>query len=298
MAYSSILVPQDGSEVGSSILPFVASLARALQARVTVMTVLDPDRRPGQANDTEIWAEAQALVRRQVQQLADAGVETDAPLVVAGLPSQQIVEQAREGQFDLIAMSTRGHSGVRRGLLGSVTDEVIRSTGVPVLALSPAAIENSAKNDYRLSSMTIPLDGSELAESILPHAQELAQQLSLSIHLLRVIALGSLAYYASEGVTMDTAPVEEELEEEAEAYLGGVIQRLSQGGGTDVDFTVLKGSPALTIIDHLGDTAGNLAAICTHGRSGLGRLLIGSIADSIIRSAGVPVLVVASQDVT
>ena len=296
MAYSSMLVPQDGSDVGSSILPFVASVARSLGARVTVMTVLDPDRRPGQANETEIWAEAQALVRRQVQQLADAGVETDAPVVVAGVPSEQIVGQAQEGEFDLIAMSTRGHSGPRRGLLGSVTDEVIRSTRTPVLALSPSAIEKSAQNDHRLSSLTVPLDGSELAEGILPHAQELAQQLSLGIHLVRVIALGSLAYYASEGVTMDTAPVEEELEEEAAAYLGPIAQRLSEGGGTPTDFTIMKGSPALTIIDHLGNTTGNLAAICTHGRSGIGRLLIGSVADSIIRSAGVPVLVFASQN--
>jgi nucleotide-binding universal stress UspA family protein len=260
------------------------------------MTVLDPDRRPGQANETEIWAEAQALVRRQVQQLADAGVETDAPVVVAGVPSEQIVGQAQEGEFDLIAMSTRGHSGPRRGLLGSVTDEVIRSTRTPVLALSPSAIERSAQNDHRLSSLTVPLDGSELAEGILPHAQEMAQQLSLGIHLVRVIALGSLAYYASEGVTMDTAPVEEELEEEAEAYLGPIARRLSEGGGAPTDFTIMKGSPALTIIDHLGNTTGNLAAICTHGRSGIGRLLIGSVADSIIRSAGVPVLVFSSQE--
>ena len=294
MAYGKILVPQDGSNVGSSVLPFVASIARELQARVTVMTVLEVEQRAGRTAETEIWAEAQAIVRRQAQKLADAGVETDAPLVVSGVPSQQIVAQAREGGFALIAISTRGHSGVRRGLLGSVTDEVVRSTTTPVLVLSPAAIERSARNEHRLSRLTIPLDGSELAESILPHAQELAQQLSLRIHLMRVMAPGSLAYYASEGVTMDTVPLEDELEEEAGAYLEQVAQRLSEGG-TSAEYTVIKGSPALTIIDHLSNTSGNLAAICTHGRTGLGRLLIGSVADSIIRSAGVPVLVFSSQ---
>jgi nucleotide-binding universal stress UspA family protein len=293
MAYGKILVPQDGSDVGSSVVPFVASIARAFQARVTVMTALDMQQRTGRNAETEIWAEAQATVRRQSQLLADAGVETDAPLVVSGVPSQQIVSQAREGGFDLVAMSTRGHSGVRRGLLGSVTDEVIRSTTTPVLVMSPSAIERSDQNEHRLTGLTVALDGSELAETILPHAEELAQQLSLGIHLVRVIALGSLAYYASEGLTMDTAPVEEELEEEAEAYLEQVARRLSDGG-TSTEYTVMKGSPALTIIEHLSHTSGNLAAICTHGRSGFGRLLIGSVADSIIRSAGVPVLVFAA----
>ena len=294
MAFAKILVPQDGSDVGSSVVPFVASIARQFQARVTVMTALDAEQRTGRNAETEIWAEAQAMVRRQSQRFADAGVETDGPVVVSGAPSQQIVSQASKGGFDLIAISTRGHSGVRRGLLGSVTDEVVRSATSPVLVLSPSAIEKSWQNEHRLSGLTVPLDGSELAETILPHAQELAQQLSLDIHLVRVLALGSLAYYAAEGLTMDTAPVEEELEEEAEAYLEQVARRLSEGE-VPADYTVLQGSPALTIIDHLSSTSGNVAAICTHGRSGLGRILIGSVADSIIRSAGVPVLVCAAQ---
>jgi nucleotide-binding universal stress UspA family protein len=289
--FDNILVPLDGSEVAASILPFVGNLARRLGARVTLLTVLVPSPRAG-GTETEAWAEAQAIVRRQATRLLAQGIETTTR-VVTGQPAAEIANQARDGKFSLIAIGTRGHSGLRRGVLGSVTDEVVRSARVPVLVLSPQAMKKSEETGYGLSTITIPLDGSALAESVLPIAEELARKLTLELQLLRVISIGSLAYYAAEGVTMDTSPIEEELEEEATEYLNTVAHGVAQRGIPSVWFNVMRGSPALTIVDHLRTTANNLVAVSTHGRSGLGRLLIGSVTDSIIRSAGVPVLVIA-----
>ncbi|MFQ6026252.1 MAG: universal stress protein [Dehalococcoidia bacterium] len=290
--FDNILVPLDGSEVAASILPYVGDLAQRLGARVTLLTVLVPNQRTG---ETEAWAEAQAIVRRQALRLHDAGVNTNT-LVVPGQPAEEIANQADAGEFSLVAIGTRGHSGLRRGVLGSVTDEVVRTSPVPVLVLSPQAVEKAAETGFGLSTVTVPLDGSELAERVLPIAEELAQQLSLQVQLLRVITLGSMAYYAAEGVTMDTAPIEEELEEEANEYLNGIAHEVAQRGVSSVWFNVMRGSPALSIIDHLRNTSNNLVTVSTHGRSGLGRLLIGSVADSIIRSAGVPVLVITPRD--
>ena len=104
---------------------------------------------------------------------------------------------------------------------------------------------NVNRNDFRLTSITVPLDGSEL-------------------------------------------------EEEASEYLQGVSNRLT-AREINTSATILKGSPAISIMDNLRNTPDTLVAICTHGRSGLGRVLIGSIADSIIRSSGAPVLIITPQ---
>lgn len=291
--YQNILVPLDGSQVASSVVPYVANLSKRLESRVTLLTVFTLPQREARGLETEVRAEAQAVARREAQRLAEAGVAADT-LVVSGRPAEQIVNQAQTRNFDLIAIGTRGQSGIRRGLVGSVTDEVVRSSKVPVLVLSPRAIERSAQTGYGLSGITVPLDGSELAEYVLPFAEELAKRLSLRMSLLRVVQLASLAYYTGDGIPMNTLPLEEELEAEAIAYLSKVAGDLRARGLT-TDQVVLKGSPALAIVDHVKNLENSLVAICTHGRSGLGRLLIGSVADSIIRSSGAPVLVINPQ---
>ncbi len=294
--YKKILVPLDGSEVAASVLPYVGDLAKRLGASVTLFTVVAAGRRAAGASDTAVRAEAEAQARRQAQHLSAAGVTADV-LVVTGQPVEQIISRGQSGGFDLIAIGTRGHSGIRRGLLGSVTDGVVRSSTVPVLALSPRAVEASAQPGYGLATITVPLDGSAVAEGVLAYAEDLAQQLALELRLLRVVSVGTMAYYAVEGGPVDTTPVEQELEEDAAQYLKGVAENVSQRELT-VTCTVERGSPALAIIDHVKNTQDNLVAICSHGRSGLGRLLIGSVADSIIRSSGVPVLVITPQIAT
>ncbi len=291
--YQRILVPLDGSQVASAVLPYVTNLAIQLQASVTVLTVLAGPQQEPRGLDTEARSEAQAVARREAQRLANAGVAAYT-LVVSGRPAEQIAGEAAARNFDLIAISTRGHSGVRRGLVGSVTDEVVRTSKIPVLVLSPLAVERGALTNYGLSTITVPLDGSELAESVLPYAEELAKRLSLQMNLLRAVSLAPLAYYAGDGPPVNTLPIEEELEAEATTYLEQVSAGLVSRGVAN-SYAVVKGSPALAIVDYVKDIQNNLVTICTHGRSGLGRLLIGSVADTIIRSSGVPVLAINPQ---
>ena len=192
-------------------------------------------------------------------------------------------------------MTTRGHLDIRRGTLGNVADEVIRSSSVPVSVLSLTAIDKDSESDYQPSTLTIPLAWSSLAKSILPFAHHLAKQLSIGIHLLRVGSLRSLAYYAGEGVAVDIPPVEEELQEETTAYLYSVTHRLTAQAAAPAASTVMTSFPALTTNGHLRETSQNLVAICTHGCSGVGRFMMGSVADTIIRSTKVPLLVYAAH---
>ncbi len=288
--YTNILVPQDGSPASASILPYVTHLARNLGARITLLTVLEPPPPSRRAAETEGPAEAHAALRRQAERCRDAGTEVTTQ-VVTGRPAAEIVRQVREGHADLVAMGTRGHSGLRRGLLGSVTDEVVRTSPAPVLAISPRAAERFGRAHHHPTGITVPLDGSALAEGILPHAEALAKALSLELQLLRVVPPSALVAYSGDGAPVDTVAIQEELEQEAADYLAEVARGLAQRGVKSSSL-VGRGAPALAIADQLNTTPDHLAAICTHGRSGVGRMLIGSVADYVIRSAGVPVLVV------
>ena len=285
--YHSILVPLDPSQGLASCLPFAASLAKGLGARLTLLAVVSPT---GRKQET---SQAQAFLQEQVESLAVAGVESHS-VVDSGRPDRQIIARTQQDGFDLIVMGTRGHSGLRRGLLGSVTDQIIRSSPVPVLVMSPLAVERCAQDEHQLQTVVVPLDGSPMAEAVLPHAEGLAQELSLEVRLLRVVSLGQIAYYGGEVGPVDTFPLDQELEEEAAAYLSHVAAAQTSRGLT-AHSTVVRGSTAMAIVDQVKEVRRCLVAICTHGRAGLGRLLIGSVADTLIRHAGLPVLVVPSQ---
>ncbi len=287
--YKRILVPLDGSEVAASVLPYIANLAKQLAASVTLFMVIAPSRTAPEMAYDAVREEAEALVQRRAQELQSSGVET-ATEVVTGEPAQEIIDYAKEEKFDLIAIGTRGHSGIRRGILGSVTDEVVRSSPIPVLVLSPGAVQTATSNEFKLSTVTVPLDGSDRAENALPYAQRLAEQLSLELRLLRVVSISSVALTAVDGGVVDTTSMEEDLEAEASGYLSELADSLA-AKGLQVAWAVHKGSPGLAIVDSLKSVTDTMVAICTHGRSGLRRLVIGSVADSVIRSAEVPVLV-------
>jgi nucleotide-binding universal stress UspA family protein len=120
----------------------------------------------------------------------------------------------------------------------------------------------------------VPLDGSELAEAALPSAKALAEKTGAVLHLVRVV------------------PIEASPDEAAEAR--SYLSRLSGQLGNRVQLSVRYGHPAAEIIDLAQELADPVIAMTTHGRGGLGRWLYGSVADRVVRGAGVPVLLIRS----
>lgn len=281
--YQKILVPLDGSKVAEAILPCVVWLARSFGARVTLLTVA-PSRRESLAIEPTRYLEGVA------RYLAVRRIEA-APAVVYGDAPQEILSQGRERGCDLIAMSTRGRSGLSRGLLGSVTDAVVRSSDIPVVVVGPTSGDQEREEGMSLKRVVVPLDGSSLAEAVLPHVKEMARRLSLEMALIRVVTVPTWPYAGHDGPPVEVTGLEERLEAEAAAYLERVGRGFSDEG-IPTQWTVLKGSPGSTILSFAQGSSENLVAISTHGRSGLGRLVIGSVADLLIRSLGTPVLVV------
>ncbi len=130
----------------------------------------------------------------------------------------------------------------------------------------------------------VPLDGSKLAEAVLPHVREMAKILDAELILLRVALAHPLP-------GIDPIEAEVRVVEEATAYLEEMEGRL-KGEGLHVSTAVRYGRAAEEILEHAKDNRVDLIAMSTHGRSGLGRLLMGSVAETVLRHASVPVFLV------
>jgi nucleotide-binding universal stress UspA family protein len=140
----------------------------------------------------------------------------------------------------------------------------------------------------------VALDGSELAEQILPYVESLAERFSATVTLLRATMPVERAVTAEVGIAagfVDLTPIIEEERREAARYLEHVAECLRRGGIT-VQCVQPEGSPAEVILEHARRTNGELIALTTHGRGGLGRLVFGSVADEVLRKAPCPVLLV------
>ena len=138
-------------------------------------------------------------------------------------------------------------------------------------------------------SVLVPLDGSPLAESILPQAVAVAEPASAEVTLLRIIEPLDKGVRETMGQEL-AGKFEEVTLEEAQAYLDGVGEKLA-AQGIAVRSVVLSGQPAEAIIDYVGTHAVNLIVMASHGRSGLSRWAFGSVTDKVLHRSPVPVMV-------
>lgn len=283
--YSKILVPLDGSPLAEQILPYVRSLAATDNIPVELLWVNDVELaqwppRSGKEYLRQTTAKYLAALKR-----IDF-IEAD------GKPAEEIVRRAGAEPGCLIAMATHGMSGMRRWLIGSVASKVAQMAQNPLLLVRP--IENAdLAAAIELKTIFVPLDGSGLAEKALPHAVALAEGLKLEVQLLRVFALPSDAYIVADGVIgQGAARFREAMQKEADSYLEGKVETLRAEGLAKIIGTAMEGDPPNEIIDLAAKTAKSLIVMSTHGRSGIGRWLLGSVAEKIIQHSRAPVLLI------
>ena len=208
-----------------------------------------------------------------------------------GKIAETIVKVAERESFDLIAMTTHGRTPLGRTVRGSVVGKVIRTSSVPVLALKADDAPVKMPEDVTMRTVIVPLDGSELAEQVLPQVEELARSLSLKVLLVRAVDMGAFAMPTNGYHYISTISRDEVLVEEAEEYLEGVADRL-RTKGLDIAWRVVWGNAARAIIDFVRETDADMVAMATHARSGLPRFIIGSVSEKVVRSSGEPVLIV------
>ncbi|HZI77079.1 MAG TPA: universal stress protein, partial [Gemmatimonadales bacterium] len=212
--------------------------------------------------------------------------------VLQGIPvAQTLATYTRELGADLVIMTTHGRGGLRRAWLGSVTDQSVRSSEIPILVIR-ARQEGAAEPATELREIVVPLDGSPLAEAALKPAIELGRlwdaELSL-VQIVRPIILTAPHLTFPSGYSEQVTAIRREL---AQDYIRDVAERLRESGVKANGVAVIAGSVPETLIDLAAPERTSLMVVATHGRGGMKRLMLGSVADKLVRGAKVPLLVV------
>ena len=216
--------------------------------------------------------------------------------VEKGKAEDVIIEKAGS-DATLTAMATHGRSGFNRLLLGSVAEEVLRGSTNPLLLIRPSE-EAHSEGEAILRKVIVPLDGSEEAESVLPAAVELAKTLELEVLLLRAYPRFNTYAGADDYNAVNYEVIRGALRDEAQSYLESKVGELKRKGVEKVSFAIPEGSGAGEIVALSGRTPNNLIAMCTHGRSGVKRWVLGSVTEKVVRLSRDPVLIVRGGSLT
>jgi nucleotide-binding universal stress UspA family protein len=301
--YTRMLIPLDGSKLGENVLPYARALAGALHLPIELLSVverMDFARTAHAGHARSLDPIIEAVVRASRQYLEGvarsfSGIVVDNCFVEQGNPEEIIIERAAREKGTLIGMATRGRSGIHRWLMGSVAEKVLRGAANPLLLVRG---DEQGKSDgaATLKSIIVPLDGSKRAETVLPQAMELAKKLSLEIVLTRAYQIPVYAYGGPDAPYLPNVDVFlTQLREETGAYLEAKVNELRANGIEKVSPIPLVGSGADEIIDLARKTPDNLIAMCTHGRSGVDRWVLGSVTEKVVRHSGDPVLVIRAD---
>lgn len=303
--YRSILVPLDGSPLSERALPLAQDLACRTGAALHLAHVHIPSSAPLYTSDLPLSdtrpderarESERAYLDALAEQLrAETDISVDAALLEGALTdtvADLIAAHVGEQPIDLVVMTTHGRGGLARFWLGSVADELVRRLAVPVLLLRPDAHTPSTAVAQRPRRILIPLDGSANAEAVLPHALALGQALQAEYTLLRVVETVMVTR------PMPPNPAVRELDDQlidhlrvdAQISLEQLAERLAAQALTARIEVVVAPQAALAILEEAQQEGIDLIAMATHGRRGLARVLLGSVADNVLRGTTAPVL--------
>lgn len=301
----SILVPLDGSTFGEHALPLAMSMARRLGASlhlIHVHSLLDATYAELQVFDNTLDQELRNKEREYLQAIQKKVQDRlSVPVSIRNLDGEiaaVIREQAASLDAGWVVMTTHARGPMGRFWLGSVTDELVRSLSVSLVAVHPAEHEPDLAKDADIQHILIPLDGTPHAEEILKPAMALGTAMHADYTLLRVVTpvypmtlpaepaiFGSVATDVMERIEK----MHIELRKEATEYLDKVADRLRADGLRVETRVIVEEQPDVAILEAARPPI-DMICIETHGRGGLSRLLLGSVADKVVRGSKLPIL--------
>ena len=306
--YSKVIVPLDGSEFSEQALPYAKLIAGRMSVPIELVesyNILPPavrDRHTRYIVELML-AEARSNSEKYLsgirQRLEEDG-HTASITTLHGAPTEAISAQASTDADALVLMSTHGRGGIARWALGSVADTVLHTVSNPVLIVR-ASTTAPVPQDISVERIVAPLDGSTRAELSLPHVAGLAAALDASITLLRITPTAD--YYRNHmseaQLRSDSGPrwispneLADADSNEVRAYLSGVKDRLTAEHSLDVTIDHQQNENVAQAIIDKAPHQTSLVVMSSHGQSGIRRLMLGSIADRVVRHSTGPVLVV------
>ena len=303
--YRSIMVPLDGSTFGEYALPLALGIARQAGATVHLTHVWVPPA-PIYTDEMFVVKDMPHLPDRERERtylnelamcLSERWEVAITPTLLDGPVSDTLRAHALATDVDLIVVTTHGRGPLSRFWLGSVTDALIRQMPIPILLVRPheAALDLLEEvHEQAFQHVLIPLDGSALAEEVVESAVALGRLMQAEYTLLQAIDVPLLGYAPAAHATGMDEQIREQWRAEAQTYLDQVAEGM-RAEGLKVHTSVKIAQPAVAILDYARENAVDLIAMATHGRGGVARLLLGSVADKVVRGAGAPVLLLRPQ---
>lgn len=261
-----LYVAIDESEDSLRAMTFGKSFADQLNASLSVVSVV-----PTQAESAARYAILKPRV--SAYQLDEAALE-----VVVHDSAKDYLGELADNEHSGLCMMAHGRRPVPEMLIGSVTAGVVRRAHRPVYLCGPRYDVNKHQ---RVELLAVCVDGSKLSERILPYAAALAKQLKARLQLLQVIDNAGLR----KSTVLDHADVSES------SYLQGLARKVEREQSLEVDWEVLHGDPADSIVSYLAISRNTMLAMTTHGRSGLSQVVAGSVSHEVLHEASCPVAV-------
>jgi nucleotide-binding universal stress UspA family protein len=303
--FSSLLVPLDGSEFSEEALPLAGLLGRSLGSQIHLVHVIRPapdaDLKSPQ-EDLDWKQKVRAGAEEYLGELAAAfreegiQVQTD---VLEGPVVDALGEHLEDRGIPLVVMTTHGSGGFRRWWLGSVADGLLRRGPGNLLLVRPwDDTEDRPREDPRFRHLVVPLDGSIEGEAALGPARELARTFGADRTYLRAIPapVELTSIYGMAGVRFE-GEGHRTRRAEAEEYLEAVLEREENDGVEKPAAQVVEHRHAADgVIEAAHKLDGDLLVLSSHGRGGLTRMVLGSVADKVIRGTTLPVLVIRPPD--
>ena len=297
----SVLLPLDGSPLAEQALPWATAIARRARARLRLALVHQfPSPPPVDESTAKLYTRIELALRksqrdylrRVARRVKEAGGVQVVSATLSGTPAPALLAYTRDVGVDLVVMTTHGRGGLQRAWLGSVADQLLRSLEVPLLLIRPSAEAPGSAPEPTLEEILVPLDGSPRAESALPVALGLAQLFGAGLTLVQIVEPVVLAL---EAPSVFPPALGEEVvairRNEAQDYLQDVAEGVSRVGVPSRATAVLGHG----VLDGIAAASRNpkvgMIALATHGRGGLQRLVLGSVADKLVRTGDLPVLV-------
>lgn len=285
MSAQRILVPLDGSATSEGALPVAEAVARRTQGTLALIRAVE-------SSSMTAIAETEEYLATTSQRIAKRGltVETGVPV---GSPAEWILEEIDLRKVTLVVMGTHDRSGPDRWLHGSVAESVIGRAAVPVMVVHTTGGAAPAERfDQPMPILVVPLDGSEFAEAALPTAIQLANDWNARLVLVSVIAPAARVAY-TDGMLAPYDDVDATaLRQQAEGYLRKIT---IQVGPELVQATLVAlGEPAAQISVAAEEFGAAAVVMATHGRTGVVRTLLGSVAGQVVHSSALPVVLVRS----
>jgi len=322
--FKRILVPLDGSELAERAIPVAARIARASSGTIVFVRVVLPpvefgtytveqehviDLKPSAFERRLNEAESYLLSTVNIHADVLAGIATDNGITI-GAAAPEIFSTARQEEVDLIVMYSHGESGLKRWAFRSIAQEAVRHSPVPVLVLHEHGMPLRVPDAAHPLRVLVPLDGSALAETALEPAIELLKtwtsapaEVGGELHLLQVVDVPP-PYGKFRSQAYVTDGLLDEVKHEAQTYVKTVADRLHAGSLAESQVNITSGIYVKTdvagTIVRLAEHAENaehsdgydLIAMATHGRSGLLRLVMGSVTEHVLDATKLPLLMV------